>query len=148
MWPFSKPKPKCSTGRVIDPSELRSLGAGYTGDAAYAQVSAAWLKSYYASFRSSLFREGVVKWDERFDCNHFASFYIALAQVRFFTENFQTKTAAQTLALGECWYHSERGPHAIVMAVADTGIVYIEPQTGAQLVLTGEEIASRFLVKF
>jgi hypothetical protein len=34
------------------------------------------------------------------------------------------------------------------MAVADTGIVYIEPQTGAQLVLTGEEIASRFLVKF
>ena len=148
MWPFSKPAPKCSTGRVIDPMELRALGAGHTGDASYAEVNSVWLKSYYDSFRSSLFREGVVKWDGRFDCNHFASFYVALAQIKFFNENFHGGTRAQTLAVGECWYHSERGPHAIVMVVADTGVTYIEPQNGQQLNLSTEQIASRYLVKF
>lgn len=149
MWPFSKPAPKCSTGRVIDPMELRALGAGHIGDSAYSEVNSAWLKSYYDSFRKSLFREGVVRWDERFDCNHFSSYYIALAQVRNFTENFHTKTRAQSLAIGECWFmQTPITAHAVVMAVADAGVLYIEPQTGQQLTLSTAQIASRFLVKF
>ena len=149
MWPFSKPKPKCSTGRFIAPEELRALGATVTGDTGYAQVNAAWLKSYYDKFRASLFREGVVKWDARFDCNHFASFYVALAQVKFFTENFHGGTKAQTLAIGECWFmQSPLAAHAVVMAITDAGVVYIEPQTGLQLGLSTTQISSRYLVKF
>ena len=129
--------------------ELRALGAGHTGDASYAEVNAAWLKSYYDSFRSSLFREGVVKWDGRFDCNHFASFYVALAQIKFFNENFHGGTRAQTLAVGECWFmQTPITAHAVVMAITDLGPIYIEPQTGQQIALSTAQIASRFLVKF
>src|SRR5574343_24812 len=154
MWPFTrKPKPAPSTGKVLTRWQaLEAAGnLGTAGDGFYAEVNSAWLKSYYASFRDSLFREGVVKWDEKFDCNHFASFYVALAQLRFFSLNFHSSTAAQSLAVCEFWYKPEwaKGQgHAIVAAVTERGMVYVEPQTGTELQLTPNEIASRYLVKF
>jgi hypothetical protein len=149
-WFFSKPKPKADTGRVLNALDL--MGAGATapaGDVGYAEVNSAWLAGYYDSFRNSLFREGVVKWDVRFDCNHFADTYAALAQLRFFVESFQSRTAAQTLAIGVVWYRPDKGGgHAINCALTERGLIYIEPQTGAEVTLSESEIASRFLVRF
>lgn len=149
MWPFTRKAPQITTGRVIDPAELRALGATAQGDSAYSEVNSAWLKSYYDQFRSALHREGVTKWDARFDCDDFAAFYIALAKIKFFAATFHAATRSQTLALAECYYmHSPVTAHAIVFAVTERGPLYIEPQTGQEVALTQAQINSRFLVKF
>jgi len=119
-----------------------------TGDRSYAVVDSAWLKSYYTTFRAELFRLGVTKWDGRFDCNHFASFYTSLAQTKFYADNFQSWTSAQSLAVGTFWYVSARGPHAIVVAITERGVVFIEPQTGQEITLTPGERQSAFLIVF
>jgi len=118
-WFFSKPKPAASTGRVLNALDLLNAGATTpAGDVGYAEVNSAWLASYYDSFRNSLFREGVVKWDSKFDCNHFADAYAVLAQLKFVAENFQSRTSAQTLAIGVAWYRRDvdGGGHAIASA--------------------------------
>jgi hypothetical protein len=112
------------------------------GDTAYAQVDSRWLGGFYDRFRSEIFRLGVTKWDPRFDCNHFASFYVALAQTEFYLQNFHSATKAQTLALGVVWYQSPGGAHAIVSALTERGRVFIEPQTGAEVFLTPEQLGS------
>ena len=89
-----------------------------------------------------------MRWDARFDCSHFASYYVALAQTKFYLAQFQSRTAAQSLAVGTIWYQSPRGPHAIVVALTERGAVYIEPQTGAELTLTPAERASAWLKVF
>lgn len=135
--------PSASTTTVFSRAEVRlALPYATLGDASYAQVNSAWLKAFYSEFRDELFRQGVTKWDARFDCNHFASYYAALAQTKFYAANFQSWTTAQTLAVGPFWYQSPRGYHAIVLALTERGPVFIEPQTGAELRLSPAELAS------
>jgi hypothetical protein len=123
---------------------------GFVGDGPYAVVKADALPGFYSDFKAELFDKGVVKWDERFDCNHFASYYIAKAQVGYYLANFHSSTPAQTLALAEVWYRPGGGikGHAIVAALTDQGLVFIEPQTGGRLTLTPAERASCYLVKW
>ena len=71
-----------------------------------------------------------------------------MAQAKFYAANFHGQTKAQSLAVGTLWYHSARGPHAIVVAITNRGVRYIEPQTGRELQLTGAERNSAFLVVF
>lgn len=122
----------------------------HTADDAYAEVSSAWLKAYYSDYRRTLFREGVVRWDEAFDCDNFASLYVGLANLRFFTASFHSRTEAQSLALGEYWYRPAGGlqGHAIVTALTERGQIFLEPQSGQELHLSPDEQLSRFLVKF
>jgi hypothetical protein len=124
--------------------------AVFVGDGPYAVIKAEALAGYYENFRAQLFSEGVVKWDERFDCNHFASYYIAKAQTQYYLANFHSSTPAQTLALAEIWYRPGGGRqgHAIVAALTDQGLLFIEPQTGARLVLSPVERVSVFLAKW
>lgn len=140
-----------ATGKVVTAAELRNaFGYATTGDTAYAVVSADALRAFYADFRAETFRQGVTKWDERFDCNHFAGYYVALAQTRYYLANFHTSTPAQTLALGVLWYRpgARKKAHAIVQALTDRGIVSIEPQTGDEITLTPNEQASALLRLF
>lgn len=140
--------PAQSTARVLAAADVRTSLPGATlGDTAYAQVNSAWLAGYYAEFRAEIFRQGVVKWDDRFDCNHFASYYVALAQTKFYLANFQSRTSAQTLALGIFWYRPGAGiaGHAIVAALTERGLVFVEPQTGGELALTPAERATVYL---
>ncbi len=137
------------TARVLTDADIRaSLGAVYCGDSKYAEVSSASLRAYYDDFRQSLFDQGVTKWDDRFDCNHFAGSYVDRAQTKFYFAHFQSRTPAQTLALGVFWYQSARGPHAIVAAFTERGLIFIEPQTGGELQLTTAERASAWLKVF
>lgn len=117
-----------TTGRVLPAS---SMSAGIVGDAAYAEVRQEALPALYADFRGTLSRLGLVKWDPRFDCNRFASLYVAVAQTRYAVAAWHSPTDAQALALAEVWYRRQDGTaHAIVQARTPAGDTYIEPQTG------------------
>lgn len=139
-----------ASGAVVQNPAVESQLYGFVGDGPYAVVKADALPSYYATFRDQLFKEGVVRWDERFDCNHFASYYVAKAQTGYYLANFHSTTPAQTLALAEVWYRPGGGPkgHAIVAAHTDRGLLFIEPQTGGTLTLSPVERQSVFLVKW
>lgn len=122
------------------------------GDEQYAEVNSKWLADYYDDYRKTLFDQGVTKWDAKFDCDHFAGFYVALAKIRFFTETFHTVTTAKAPALAEYWYRKEEGEggggHAVVVALTEQGTWFIEPQTGERLFLSTDEQNSKYLVKF
>lgn len=135
-----------STAIVYDASAVQGMVPGVIcGDAAYAQVNSAWLKRYYEQFRAEIFRQGVTKWDGRFDCNHFAGYYVALAQTKFYLANFHSWTKAQSLAVGSYWYVSARGPHAVIFALTERGIIFIEPQNGKEITLSRVEHQTAFL---
>jgi hypothetical protein len=144
----STPAPS-ATATVLTVEDVRAeLPAAIMGDVAYAQVNSAWLKEFYADFRAEIFRQGVTKWDERFDCNHFAAYYVALAQTRFYLATFHSRTKAQSLAVATYWYTRPTGRHAIVIALTERGPVFIEPQTGAEVRLTPAEKSTAFPIIF
>lgn len=85
-----------TTGKIITEADL-SARLGFpliVKDTIYAEVSSTWLASYYDDFRKTLFREGVVRWEETFDCDDFASFYVSLAAVRFFNATWSSPLKA------------------------------------------------------
>jgi hypothetical protein len=139
-----------ATARVLTIADMwKAAPLASLGDSAYAEVNSAWLRGYYDEFRSEIFRQGVTTWDTRFDCNHFASYYAALAQTKFYLANFQSRTRAQSLAVGTLWYtRAAGGGHAIVIAVTERGTLYIEPQTGQEVALTQAELNSATLKVF
>ena len=138
-----------STAIVYSNDQVRQqVPFAVCGDTAYAQVNSVWLKEFYPDFRAELFRQGVVKWDERFDCNHFATYYAALAQTRFYLASWGSSTTAQSLAVGTFWYQAPRGGHAIIVAITERGRIFIEPQTGEEVKLTPAQIDSAFFRLF
>lgn len=149
---FGARKPAPSTGRIFTRAEIQAKAGvlSYYSDDTYAEVSSAWLKSFYDDYRKVLFNQGVTKWEPTFDCDNFATFYVALANVRFFSASFQSFSPAQSLALGEFWYSPSGGAnaHAIVTVLTERGQIFIEPQSGQELQLTPEERASCLLLKF
>lgn len=144
--------PAAAKSAPLPRKELETLLAGaYAGDEFYAAVSSTWMQNFYTDFRREIFSKGVTRWDERFDCNHFAGYYVALAQTKFYLDNFQSKTAANTLALGVCWYRqdgSTSAAHAIVVAVTELGVRFLDPQTGFFIGLSAHERSTIFLVLF
>lgn len=137
-----------STGEVVANAQLPS---GFKGDAAYAVVRSDALPLLYENFRSVLSSQGLVKWDARYDCNHFAALYVALSQTQYAVAAWHSETKAQTLALAEVWFlrgGSGNKGHAIVQARTELGDIYIEPQSGARLTLTPAELRSIYLRKW
>lgn len=129
-----------STGATIPAQDLLETRADRTGSSHYAVVQSGALPDLYAGFRATLSRQGLVRWDERFDCNHFAALYIALAQTRFAVAAWHSETPAQSLALAEVWYYPDAGGyHAIVQARTERGDIFIEPQTGQEIQLSATE---------
>lgn len=138
-----------STGEVIPASQLPL--AGFTPDTHYAVFRSSAMPGVYDDFRQVLFDQGrLTKWDSRFDCNHIASLYIAVAQAQYAGAAWHSSTKAQTLALGEVWYRigGNGGGHAIVVAVTDSGQRFIEPQTGRFVTLNQAEKDSIFFVRW
>jgi hypothetical protein len=138
-----------TTGQFLARAEVVGILPGFTGDNAYAQVRSEALPSFYANFRSVLSEQGLVKWDDRFDCNRFAGLYITLAHARYAVAAWHSYSEAQALALAEVWYVQESGgAHAIVAAHTERGLVFIEPQTGKEIHLSERERASFLVVKW
>lgn len=143
-----------STGVTYSAAQVRRIfPRAILGDASFAQVNRAWLPLYYQHYRQNLFNLGITQWDNRFDCTHFAAFYADLAQAIFYRDHFQDWTSAQTLAIGEIWYHPawEKDPrinHAIDAALTNEGAVFVEPQNGQSIILNAAELASITMEKF
>ncbi len=110
----------------------------------YGQVDRNWIIKAYPEWRAELHRDGVVRWDPRFNCVHFSTHFVAWAQLRHYLESFHSGAqTAQSLALGVFAYRSNtRGGHALVEIVTQNGREFFEPQTGEFVVLTPEEIKS------
>ena len=74
----NKRESQITNGKILTNIEVSNIRSGYTGDSIYAVVNSNSLQSFYDNFRDVLSKQGLVKWDARFDCNHFSSLYIAL----------------------------------------------------------------------
>lgn len=150
LFPGCAKKPETiTTGVNLRAGDVRATIPGVVlPDEGYAQVRSAWLPGYYQEFREDLFRRDVVKWEGRFDCNKFATAYASGAQMRFYRDQFHSWNPAQALAIGEVWYLSPRGPHAINVALTDRGMLFIEPQTGQEITLSSVEKQSIYYARF
>lgn len=140
-----------STGAVLSANELRMQVGGlcYVGDASYAVVRKEWLSEFYAKYRDRLFKQGITRWDSSFDCNHFSYNFVAQAQTDYFATSFHDRNRANTLAVGLIWYITRKGQsHSVVMAVTESGLIYMDPQTGQFLELTPAEKRSATLQLF
>lgn len=118
----------------------------YAADSEYAQPTLGWLKNaFYTYFWNDRVGKGLKTWARKNDCDNFARAY---AQAASDCHGISAGSDKEGLAVGEFWYHSPAGPHAIVVAIVDDQPVYIEPQTGNVLQLTAQQISTCFLVKF
>ncbi len=128
-------------------SKLPLLAPAYFADASYAKPTLAWLQGpFWTWFIAQRQAYGLNTWTRKNDCDNFARAYAQAAQDCHSVS--QDPTNQEGLAVGEFWYHGPNGPHAIIIAVTDKGIVYLEPQNNHQLILTPSEISSCFYVRF
>jgi len=136
------------TGKVYNKVDLQHRFPGLIfGDDYYDEVDSRWLSYWYEQFRLQLFKLGVVRGNQQFDCNRFADFYVSMAQACYSSDQFQYNVGNRVLAIGTVWYvkSSGGGRHAIVQAITECGRIYIEPQNGERLTLTSQEEASIYL---
>jgi hypothetical protein len=154
-WAFfvnacSKREAQLSTGEVLAAAQVQQILPGFAGDTAYATVRSEGLPVLYQNFRDVLNKQGLVHWDSRYDCNHFAALFVALSQAKYTVAAWHGNTKAQTLALAEVWYRpgAGAGGHAIVAAVTERGLLFLEPQTGKEIPLTAAERRTIYLCKW
>lgn len=135
----------------MTPQDIRSLLPStayfYAADVSYSRPTLAWLTDVFWNwFWSDRTNKGLLKWDRRNDCDNFARAYAQSC------EDCHAITAGNTdegLAVGQFYYHQDiGGVHAIVAAITEKGLTFIEPQTGAVLKLTDKEISTCFLALF
>jgi hypothetical protein len=135
-----------STGRELSRFELPG---SHHGSDHYAEVRADALSELFDAYKGVLFEQGLVKWDERADCNVHAQLFVSVAQARFAAASWHSFSKTQALALAEVWYVRADGrSHAIVRAKTERGLEWWEPQTGRVVQLTPAEEAYVFLQKW
>jgi len=150
--------PACSRNDIASPA-AGSVRAhelplpGWVGDETYARVRVAALPAIHDDFTAAVHRQGFpARWDRRFDCNRFAALWIGLAHARYAAEQWHSSTAPQALALAEVWYRPDGASpgtgHAVVAALTEQGLLYIEPQTGTRVQLSAAERASVYFVRW
>lgn len=127
-------------------SQLPLLAPAYFSDTSYAKPTLRWLtEEFYRWFWERRAELGLRNWARKNDCDNFARAYAQYAQDAHASS---VGNDDEGLAVGEFWYHSANGPHAIVIAFTDEGRVFIEPQTGRTLILTQTEFNSCFFARF
>ena len=142
--------PNLWDGRVLTQVEFQTMLGAWEpmADSTYAVIKADALPDYYRWFRETLRTIGILRWDEKFDCDNFARMYADLMAARFYGSLWEGGSVpkAESPAVAVFWYRPNCGPvgHAIVRLATDKGLIAIEPQTGEVLTLTENEIASRF----
>lgn len=138
--------------RIVTAEQLRSRvpfsAPAIFADANYAVPTLAWLQGpFWDWFQKCRWDLGLKSWARRNDCDNFARAYAqAAADCHALTASGD---AAEGLAVGEWYYHSPGGPHAIcVAAIEDDALTFVEPQNGQRLTLTPTEISSCFFARF
>lgn len=134
--PTPNEPPRAST----QPIHHTQMPKGWHGDDSYQPVDTKWLEARHRSWRAELFRKGVTKWDERFDCNRFVASFKADINVGYFIATFHTADVGQSAAVGEVWYTRDLGGrHAVLQVLTEQGWRYFDPQTGHWTSLSAAE---------
>ncbi len=122
-----------------------------TLDDSYQPINSQWIEWYYANeFRPELSKT-LINWDQRFDCNRFAAYFAAKAQIDYLKNTWNSWKAGQAAAIGVFCYCIKGNPknaHALVIVYTEKGLQFFEPQTGKWVNLTQVEINSRFSSHF
>lgn len=115
-------------------------------DSTYSIVQKEWLiYAWYEYFEKVLDGLKITGWKSNFDCDNFALLYLALIQA------CHTKANAKTegIAVGMIWFESDSiGGHAVNIALTDKGWVCVEPQNGAEMILSVKEKQSCWFAYF
>lgn len=122
----------------------------HVGDRSYSVINSTWLQAHWPEFRDDLFAKDVVGWDTRFDCNKFAAAFVSSVQLKYYRAQWRSWKPGQAAAIGEIWYvptGAENG-HAIVAAVTEKGLQFMEPQSGKFVALTDTERRSIYFTRF
>jgi hypothetical protein len=117
------------TGDVLSGSQFRAeLGcADEPVDASYAAIRYESIPELYRWYKDQLFRLGVVRWDDVFDCDNFAFLFADLLCAKFAVDSWG-RAPAQSPAVASMLYWP---PGHVISAIrTDRGLVYLEPQTG------------------
>lgn len=129
-----------------------TMGGSITGDQTYVQLDSKALPYLYNEFRSEIFKRGIVNGGQKFDCNHFSSYFVALAQTLYYVDHSREEHAAQNLALGQFWYKRDKDKpgngHAVVVALTERGVVYFDPTLGEEVDLSDREKKMAFVKLF
>jgi len=135
---------------ILTATELRERVPGAVcADQDYAVPTSAWLlKEFYPWFWQMRTAMGLRVYSRKNDCDNYAR---AAAQA---AEDCHSLTAggpvAEGLSVGEFFYRKDSGEgHAICVAIVDDGRrMFFEPQSGAELQLSNQEIASCYFARF
>lgn len=140
-------KERAGSGSGFTSAQIVRTRGTIVADNSYEFVNPRWIPGFYSRYRSELSRRGIVEWNQTFDCNRFSAFFVALAQVEYFSDSFHSRNRHEALGIGEIWYITRTGTaHSIVFVVLPGGeIKYIEPQSGDFIDLTHEEESSIFM---
>jgi hypothetical protein len=142
--------------KTIDAATLRvQLASAFPfaviilSDADYACPTTQWLTGpFWGWFQKSRWDLGLSKWERTNDCDNFARAYAQGAADSFALTPFDG-LKPEGVAVGEFYYHSSRGPHAICIALTgDTAPIFVEPQTGQLLTIPQPEASTCFFVRF
>jgi len=116
-------------------------------DRTYAPVDKHWLLyPYYKYYRKVLDGLGINNWAENFDCDDWARLYRDLSMACHHAANGTT----EGIAVGTFSYKKDGVyPHMINTAIVDDNkVIFIEPQTGLELILSQREKESCWAVYF
>ena len=104
------------------------------------------MEKFYPFFVGKLNELGVSVWDNKWDCEDFASFFKSMAQVC----HKKSSGTAEGLAIGEIYYHQDgdgEGNHAINVIFTENGPIFFEPQQGLPVKLSDTEIKSIYFFR-
>lgn len=157
--------------QISDSQVIQSMPKCFIGDKSYAPVKKEWVIWFYGKFRNDLSSGayGIVKWDEKFDCNRFAGDFASSAQIMYFQRSFSSFSKSKAVAIGEVWYVPDyifngvkmvlninvdqkgnitRTGHAINFIFTDKeGLLFFEPQSGAFIQLSENEKKSIYFAR-
>lgn len=118
-------------------------------DATYAVATLAWYKAtLYPYMVSQLNASGIFQWKEKFDCDNWSASFCYWARVCHACSKMPG-SVAEGMGCGQVSYlKNGTDGHSIVAVYTEQGLIFIEPQTGAVLILSAEERASIFGIEF
>ena len=117
-------------------------------DDSYAVPTADWLlNGFFPAWRTERTAKGLWQYTRENDCDNYARAFCVGAQDAWAQSHSDDDEA---VAVGEfCYVRADgAGSHCIVAAFCETGLIFIEPQTGQRLALTPTEISTCFRCAF
>lgn len=142
---------KIETGQILTVQQVRTFyGIRAYKDSLYEAVNSEWLDKALGDWHYNLSLT-VPQWNEKFDCDKAAEDFHAWAIRQWFVKTFHSFTKAQSPAIGVySFVWDETRPkgtagkgHAVIVAITEKGVMYIDAFTKQKLVLTPQELSAQ-----